>query len=358
LPDMCDPAVVPAFADPPESGVPFEVAEGVLWLRMPIPIPGLEFINLWLLRDGDGWTVVDTGISSRTVRAHWEEVFERHLDGRPIRRVICTHFHPDHVGLAGWLAERWDAPLWMTFSEWSFGRMLQLDAAEDVPDEIVAFYHRAGFDAAMLEAFRGHGFSNFRRAVHDIPRQLRRLGDGDELEIGGERWRVMVGRGHSPEHACLHCARLGVLLSGDQILPRISPHIGVYPGEPEADPLAAYLDSLARFRSLPAETLVLPAHDGPFTGFHARLAELAAHHDARLGEIERACREPRTVVELLPILFKRPLDAFGHVLGTAEGLAHLHYLMGRGRVMREPTADGVYRYRRCVTAARAGADAA
>ncbi len=328
----------------PGPGEAVEVADGVLWVRMPIPIPGLDFINLWLLRDGDAWTVVDSGFGSDEIRGLWEDIFARYLGGRPITRLICTHFHPDHLGLAGWLSQRWEVELWMTLGEWAFGRMLYLDARTELPAEVETFYRRAGFDEVMIEAYRARGFNNFQKAVSEIPRAYHRIVDGAEIDIGGRAWRVIVGRGHSPEHACLHCPELNVLISGDQVLPRISPHIGVYPGEPDADPLGDYLASLPLFRPLPGDTLVLPAHNDVFRGLHARLDALARHHDVRLASLVEACAVPQRVIDLLPVLFRRKLEGGNLVLATSEGLAHLHYLMGKGAIRRDTGDDGVHRY--------------
>lgn len=347
-------AISHPFAESPPPGETVEVRPGVHWLRMPLPIPGLEHINLWLLEDGFGWTAIDTGLRTKTILELWERIFAARLGGRPVTRVLCTHFHPDHVGEAGWLCDRWQAPLWMTLGEWSFGRQLMLDAIADVPDEMVEFYRRAGFDADTLAAFRVRGFDNFRKAVTPIPRQFRRLSDGDVLRIGSHDWRVIVGRGHSPEHACLHCAELGLLISGDQVLPGISPHIGVYPGEPEANPLQQYLDSLPRFRGLAKDTLVLPAHRDPFVGLDARIDQLLSHHAKRLDDLAAALAEPMTVVQAVPALkFRRAITKDNMTLAAGETLAHLHQLMNAGRAVRRAGPDGVWLYQATAKAARA-----
>lgn len=326
-----------------------ELRPGVFWLRMPIPIPGLDYINLWLLRDGEGWTVVDTGVRSSKLQALWEQVFERHLAGKPITRILCTHFHPDHLGLAGWLHERWQAPLWMTLGEWSFGRMLSLDAQAEVPPEVLHFYSRVGFDEAGLDKIKQSGFGNFRKAVTEIPRYYHRIVEGDLVRIGGHDWRVIIGRGHSPEHASLYCAELNLLISGDQVLPRISPHIGVYPGEPEACSLTLYLRSLDRFADLPADVWVMPSHGDVFVGLHARIAYLKRHHQERLDILMQAMDRPMTVLDTLPLLFKR--DIKDHItLAAGEAMAHLHHLMLEGQVQRSLNAQGVYEYSRSVMA--------
>jgi glyoxylase-like metal-dependent hydrolase (beta-lactamase superfamily II) len=321
-----------------------EVRPGIFWVRMPIPIAGLDFINLWLLADGDGWTIVDAGLGTRRVMEIWQEIFARHLGGKPVKRLICTHFHPDHLGQAGWLVERWNCEFWMTLGEWTFGRMLWLDAPGEVPPDVIQFYRRLGFDEAKLDLLRQRGFGNFRRAVREIPRSIRRIADGDSFPIGQHQWRVIVGRGHAPEHACLYSDELNLLISGDMVLPRISPHIGVYPGEPEADPLRQYLTSLPRFNELPADALVLPSHNEPFTGLHERVAALHAHHAERLDRLAAGLAEPKTAIEAMPSLFRRALLGDNMFMAISETAAHLHYLMGEGRVSRGLAADGAYRY--------------
>lgn len=329
----------------PKDGVALEVRPGVFWLRMPIPIPGLNFINLWLLRDNDGWTLVDTGLLSTEIKQIWEGIFDRYLDGRPITRLICTHFHPDHLGLAGWLQQRWNAPLWMTLGEWSFGRMLALEALPDVPDSDIQFYRRCGFDDAAVAELQARGFGNFSRNVSPIPRSYTRIVEGDHIRINDADWRVIVGRGHSPEHACLYSPSLNLLISGDQVLPRISPHIGVYPSEPDSRSLTLYLRSLDKFADLPADVLVLPAHGDAFVGLHARIAYLKRHHRERLDALMLALEKPHTVMETLPLLFRR--DISGHLqLATGEALAHLHHLMAEGLIERRLNAAGVHEYQR------------
>jgi glyoxylase-like metal-dependent hydrolase (beta-lactamase superfamily II) len=338
------------FADRGQGGRPgdgetMEMRPGVLWLRMPVPIPGLDYINLYLIEDGDGWTLIDTGFKSSKLQTVWEEVFARHLNGKPITRILCTHFHPDHLGLAGWLQERWKAPLWMTLGEWSFGRMLELEAIPEVPADVIEFYRRLGFTPEQLAAIRARGFGNFSKAVTPIPRSFRRITEGDRIRIGTHDWQVIVGRGHSPEHACLYSSGLQVLISGDQVLPRISPHIGVYPGEPEAAPLTLYLSSLDKFGHLPAETLVLPSHGDPFIGLHTRIAMLRRHHQVRLDALLGALHTPHTATATLPLLFKR--DIADHMtLAAGEAVAHLHHLMHEGLVTRRLNGDGVYEYSR------------
>jgi glyoxylase-like metal-dependent hydrolase (beta-lactamase superfamily II) len=329
-------------AVPPASGETREIAPGVEWLRMPLPF-ALDHINLWLLEDGPGWTIVDCGYASAETKALWERIFAERLGGRPVTRVVVTHFHPDHVGLAGWLCERWEAPLLITEKEWLHARVMSRPS-EDFTPLRREFARRAGLDRASSELF-GDRETSYRRGVPSVPPSFRRIEDGSRLTIGGREWRVVVGEGHAPELACLHCAETGVLISGDQVLPRISPNVSVQAHEPEGDPLARFLRSLDKLRAaLPADTLVLPSHNLPFFGLHTRLDELAAHHRARCAEVLAACAAPQSAVDLLPVLFRRKLDQHQTAFALGEALAHLHYLVERGELDRDRGAGGVDRF--------------
>jgi glyoxylase-like metal-dependent hydrolase (beta-lactamase superfamily II) len=330
-----------AAAPPPGDVIP--IAPGVLWLRMKLPF-ALNHINLWLLDDGDSWTAVDTGFSLPETKQAWQHIFAAQLGGRPISRVVVTHFHPDHIGMAGWLTEHWQAPLWITEKEWLHARM-NTTSGEDAARSRREFAHRAGLDddAAAIFAERQ---GNYRRGVPSVPASYRRIGEGSIVEIGGREWQVLIGEGHAPEHACLYCAETGTLIAGDQILPRISPNISVQAHEPDGDPLARYLASLAKLRqALPPGILVLPSHNLPFHGVHQRIDELAAHHRARCAEAVAACARPLSAADLMPVLFRRPLDRHQTGFALGEALAHLHYLRGQGALERERGGDGVDRFR-------------
>ncbi|HEY1260142.1 MAG TPA: MBL fold metallo-hydrolase [Stellaceae bacterium] len=329
-------------ATPPGPGEALPVAPGVRWLRMPLPF-ALDHINLWLLEDGPFWTIVDCGYATTDTRALWEEIFVHHLDRRPVGRIIVTHYHPDHVGLAGWLAERWQAPLLITEKEWLHARIMSRES-DDFLAQRREFARRAGLDEAASEVFAEHG-RGYRRGVPSVPPTYKRLEDGMAVVIGGRQWQVVVGEGHAPELACLYCAETGVLIAGDQVLPRISPNVSVPAHEPEGDPLARFLRSLAKLRAaLPPDTLVLPSHNLPFFGLHARLDELALHHRARCDEVLAACAVPQSAVDLLPVLFRRPLDRHQTAFALGEALAHLHYLAAEGALTRDLDPDGVYRF--------------
>ncbi|MBV8779667.1 MAG: MBL fold metallo-hydrolase [Alphaproteobacteria bacterium] len=328
---------------PPEPGRTVAIAPGIHWLRMRLPF-ALNHINLWLLDDGPGWTIVDCGYALDETRDAWQQVFAETLDGRPVRRVVVTHYHPDHMGLAAWLTERWEAPLWATEKEWLHAQMHAADSGGASEASRREFALRAGLDEESSGIFaERHG--SYRRGVPAVPQTYRRLGDGATLEIGGREWRVVVGEGHAPEHACLYCAEAGVLIAGDQILPRISPNISVQTHEPDGDPLSRYLASLNKLRAaLPPDILVLPSHNLPFYGVHERIDELAAHHRARCDEVVAACARPTSAAELMPVLFRRQLDRHQMGFALGEALAHLHYLEAQGAVRRQFGNDAINRF--------------
>lgn len=325
---------------PPEPGSAAEVAPGVLWLRLPLPM-ALDHINVWALRDGEGWTVVDTGLRTPDSMAAWEAALAGPLGGLPVVRVVCTHMHPDHVGLAGWLTERFGCRLWMTRLEYVTCRLLMTDTGRPAPEEGARFYRAAGWSEAQIEGYRAR-FGMFGRAVAPLPESYRRIAAGEQIEIGGQDWRVVGGNGHSPEHACLLRESDGVLISGDQVLPRISSNVSVWPTEPDADPLGDWLESLARLKTeLADDVLVLPSHGEPFRGLHARLDALARGHEASLKRLERLLSEPRRAVDAFGALFARPVGDGLLGMATGESLAHLNHLLGRGRASRTLDDDGV-----------------
>jgi glyoxylase-like metal-dependent hydrolase (beta-lactamase superfamily II) len=328
----------------PKAGRVKPVAPGVFWVRMPLPF-ALQWINLWLIEDGDGYTLVDTGLATQEARANWELIFADKLRGKSIKRVICTHMHPDHVGLAGWISERFRCRLWMTRLEYVTCRMLVADTGRPAPEEGVRFYRSAGWNDAELANYRAK-FGGFGRGVSALPEEFRRIDDGATIRIGARDWRVVAGHGHSPEHACLWQPELKLLISGDQVLPRISSNVSVFPTEPDADPLTDWLESCEKLRTLiPADTLVLPAHNEPFLGLHGRLRDLIGGHERTLARIEQRLAEgDKRAVDLFTTLFGRKVDADLLFLATGESIAHLNYLIERGRARAVHGTDGATRY--------------
>jgi glyoxylase-like metal-dependent hydrolase (beta-lactamase superfamily II) len=335
----------------PTPGTALTVAPGVKWLRMALPFE-LNHINLWLLRDEiqgrQGWSVVDCCVSTDSAKAQWEKVFENELEGLPILRVIVTHMHPDHIGLAHWLCERWQAPLWMSATDHAVARIGTLVPTGFGGEPAVAFYAAHGLNEPGLKARIKDRSDFFPLLVPSVPRQFRRMMDGEQLRIGGLPWRCISGYGHAPEHISLYCEPLKVLIGGDMMLPRISTNVSVYDQEPEANPLKLFLDSIDKFSTLDAQTLTLPAHGKPFTGLHERIRQLHAHHAQRLREVMQACQlQPCCAIDILPVLFKRDLDLHQSTFAMGEAIAHLHALWFEGRLQRSLGVDGVYRFAPC-----------
>jgi glyoxylase-like metal-dependent hydrolase (beta-lactamase superfamily II) len=322
----------------PAEGAPVEILPGLFWLRLPLPF-ALDHVNVWLLDDGAGWTVIDTGYGDDRTRAIWAPV----LAGRPLTRLLVTHFHPDHAGLVGWLADKTDAPLAMARTEWLTARWLALDASEQLLDSADAHYAAAGLSAELRKRLRARG-NAYRRGVGLPPASFTRLAAGDEVTAGGSRWRVIVAEGHAPEQVTLWSAERNLLIAADQLLPRITPVVGVWPMQPEADPLGDFHRSLERYAELPADALVLPSHERPYRGLHTRRAQLAAHHAERLDRVASLCRVPRTTAEVMDGLFPSSLDLHQRGFALAETLAHLNRLLAERRVERW-REDSVWRWR-------------
>ena len=328
----------------PLPGETIEVAPGVLWLRMPVP-GSLNHINVWALEDGEGWTLIDTGMQTPETAAAWQSALAGPLAGRPVIRVICTHMHPDHIGMAGWLTRRFDCPLWTTRLEYLTCRTLVADTGREAPPDAIRFYHGAGWDAEALEHYKAR-FGGFGKMVYALPDSYRRIVDDVDLRIGARVWRAVIGRGHSPEHLCLHCPELRLLISGDQVLPKISSNVSVFPTEPEADPLSEWLESLAAIRvRVPDDVLVLPSHNDPFHGLHARLDQLMAGHERSLQRLGQELVTPKRAVDVFGLLFRRRVVGDLLVMATGESVAHLNCLMRRGVAARETDSDAVAWYR-------------
>ena len=332
----------------PEPGSTMEVAPGVRWIRMSLPF-ALNHINLWLLRDEidgqQGWSVVDCCISRDESKAQWEQVFATQLQGLPILRVIVTHMHPDHIGLAWWLCERWDVRLWISATDYNVARLGALGPTAFGGDAAAHYFASHGLNdpdsVAQIKARANY----FPQLVPSVPKKYRRMMDGDRLTIGGREWSCISGHGHAPEHISLYCPSLKVLIGGDMMLPRISTNVSVYEVEPEANALKQFLDSIDKFKALPEDTLTLPSHGKPFIGLYQRIRQLHDHHRDRLAEVMQACAlAPHCAADILPIMFKRPLDLHQKTFAMGEAVAHLHKLWFEGRLQRALGTDGVYRF--------------
>ena len=324
----------------PEPGTATEVADGVYWIRMPMH-GRLNHINVWLLRDGDGWTVVDTGIFSEEVKVLWQAVWAKYLGGNPVKRVIATHLHTDHTGLAGWIAREWGCDLWMSRADFYMCKVMAADGPADVPEDAIRFYRRAGFTEERLDRYRQR-FGQFGASIAPLPAGYVRISDGQYLDIGGREWRAVIGHGHAPEHVCLYCSELKLIIGGDQLLPRITPNVSVQPSEPNANPLRDWISSCTRFREfLPPNLLVLPAHESLYHGLHERLTALIDWHEVAIEKLYDLCDTPKRAVDVFPALFKSRITERSFFPATGESLAHLHCALERRMLIVEEDNTGV-----------------
>jgi glyoxylase-like metal-dependent hydrolase (beta-lactamase superfamily II) len=336
----------------PEMGRTITVAPGVKWIRMSLPF-ALNHINLWLLRDEikgengtvQGWSIVDCCIHKDEAKTQWESIFANELEGLPVLRVIVTHMHPDHIGLADWLCKRWDAPLWISATDYQIARFGCMGPTAFGGERAAAFFAAHGLnDPDTVAQIRGrtHYFPSL---VPSVPEQYHRMLDGGTVTIGKNTWRCISGYGHAPEHIALYCDALNVLIGGDMMLPRISTNVSVYEQEPEANALVLFLDSIDKFKALPEDTLVLPSHGKPFTGMHIRIGQLHDHHRDRLAEVMQACSERAcSAADIIPVLFTRAMDLHQITFAIGESIAHLHALWFEDKLTRQQDADGVYRF--------------
>ncbi len=333
----------------PKPNTLIEVASGVYWLTMPMGGGSLNHINLYLLDDISGWWVIDTGLPIVEVTELWEEIFSTKLHGKPIIGVICTHMHPDHVGQAGMITNRFQCGLYMTRGEYYQARAFSNTGPSHHTSWLgEVFYERAGMSRKYLDDLRKafNTKSAGAMSMPTLPSGFNRLKDGDILEVNNRDWEIVVGSGHSPEHACLYCADLKILISGDQILPIITSNVSVHPSEPEGNPLEEWMNShQALLARIPDDTFVLPAHNLPFYGVTERLHQLISHHEERMRLIEDHCKNNPTIAkDLLPVLFERKLDSRQSMMALGEVIAHLHLMMAQDRIARTLDNDGIYRF--------------
>ena len=332
------------WAEPPGEGEAIEVAEGVLWLRLPLPMT-LDHVNIYALDDGDGWTLIDTGMNTRKTRAIWERLLAGPLKGKPVSRIVMTHHHPDHVGLVGWFMKEHGARLEATRVAWLLARMLTLDVEPLPTAEAVAFRQSAGVSPEYLERFKTERPFNFADTVAPIPVGFLRLKEGEQIRMGGRDWDIRLGNGHAPEHATFWSRDDNLVISGDQIIASISPNLGVYVQQPEENPLADWLEACTRLAPFAREDhLVLAGHKLPFTGLPLRMHQLIENHEHALERLMAWLVEPKVAVECFPPLFKRKIDEGTFGLATVEAIAHLNYLYQKGDITRERRDDGAWVY--------------
>ncbi|HEX2197560.1 MAG TPA: MBL fold metallo-hydrolase [Burkholderiales bacterium] len=323
----------------PAPGTTLQVAPGVRWLSMPLPFQ-LDHINLWLLDDDGGCTIVDCGIGDAETRALWEKILPP-----DVGRIIVTHYHPDHAGNAGWLCERFGVQMWTTQGEYLTAHAVRSSSAGYTGEAVLSVFKKNGLDPERSAAMaRMRGNNRYAELVPEFPHAYRRIIEGDRVRIGGRDWRAIIGHGHAPEHLSLYCEEANVLIAGDMLLSTISTNVSVWSIDPEGDPLRLFLESVARYRELPEDVLVLPSHGRPFRGAHLRVRQLEEHHDKRFKELLTHLDQPKSANDLLPVLFRRPLDAHQTFFAMGEAIAHLHYLYYAGEAKRAVGDDGVVRY--------------
>ncbi|MDJ0826372.1 MAG: MBL fold metallo-hydrolase [Rhodobacter sp.] len=331
---------------PPGEGEAIEVADGILWMRLPLPM-ALDHVNCYALRDGDGWTIVDTGVDSRRSRAIWTSLLDGPLRGAPVARVLVTHHHPDHVGLAGWFQTEHGAELITTRTAWLMARMLVLDVQAVPTSETLAYWRSAGMKAELFERRQRERPFNFADVVAPMPLGFRRIKEGDAIHLAGRVWDVRIGNGHAPEHATLWSRDDTLVIGGDQLLATISPNLGVYATEPEADPVAEWLDACERLRVFARDTqVVLPGHKLPFTGLPTRMRQLIDNHHRALERLLDLLATPHAAADCFPALFKREIGEGEYGLALVESVAHLNHLLHLGQVTRERRDDGAWAWLR------------
>lgn len=334
------------FTTPPKPGEALRVAEGVFWVRLPLPM-ALDHVNVFVLDDGAGWTIIDTGMDTQAARRDWEKLLTGPLAGKPVSRVIVTHHHPDHIGLAGWFQKEHGAELVTTRTAWLLGRMMTLDVAGVPTSETVEFWRAAGMAADLLKSRASERPFNFADVVAPLPLGYSRIVEGDRIRIGGRNWVVRMGDGHAPEHATFWSQDDNLVLGGDQLLPSISPNLGVYATEPGANPVNDWLDACDRLMThARADQLVLPGHKLPFTGLPVRLRQLIDNHHGALARLMEYLETPKTAVDCFPVLFKREIGPAEYGFALVEAVAHMNFLFRQEKVTRRRRQDGAWLWER------------
>ncbi|GHF26624.1 zinc metallohydrolase glyoxalase II family protein [Kordiimonas sediminis] len=332
------------FGDVPETGAVIKVAKGIFWARIPLPW-SLDHINVYLIEEENGWTVIDTGSQGKRGCEAWELLEENVLKGRPITRVIATHMHPDHLGLAGWLVDKYGAEFCMTQAEYLLAQVLWLESDGEFPQHELDFFFSGGVDRQVEAMIRSHGTGHFKRGVHRLPPVYTRLREGAILSMGGRSWQVIIGSGHSPEHACLYCLDEPIFISGDQVLPEITSNVSVHARDPHANPLAQWINTKNRLLQIPGDPLVLPAHGPVFKGLQSRVSAVIEGHFERLDKLHNSLKEEwHTPIETFKYLFRRKITGVDFFLALGEARAHLSLLLSLDLVEKN-IVEGVEYYR-------------
>lgn len=327
-----------AFETAPSPGTVTELSPGLFWACMPLPFQ-LNHVNLWLLQGTDGWSVIDAGCDTPAIRQAWEDLLAGPMGGQPMKRLIATHGHVDHIGLAGWLCRRFEAPFIGTFAEWIWARLGHMPDVPEARQAHLQFLSRHGLTQDLADEMTS-GRGRFMDLATDLPGSMHEIRDGQMINFGGRDWRVIVTRGHAYEHASFYCAADNILIAGDHLLPRISPVIAVFELIPDADPLADFLASFAQFADIADDVLVLPSHGLPYRGLHRRISELRAHHASRLDATVKLVAQPRTAIDLAEALFPHVKGSENTAFALSETLAHLNFLINEGQVIERQDGSG------------------
>lgn len=331
------------FEQGPEQHQAVTIHPHIKWVRSPLPF-SLSHINCYLLKDGDGWCVVDTGMNGEASIAQWQTTINAVLEGAPITRVIATHHHPDHIGLAGWFCDTYRAAFYTTELEYFYTRTFHAPKRKEKYWESVEYFDRTAMKSESKDALLAD--NNYHHMVWEIPSSFHRLQDQQTLTIGDFEWQAITTRGHSPEHLSLYCKELDLLISGDQVLPEITSNVSITSTQAYANPLQDWYDAHHKIQAnVPDSVTVLPAHQLPFKGLHERLAQVLAHHEERLDKILTLSHQEKTAQQLTDELFERDMDAFQNFLAVGECMAHINMLLDQGKMQRR-LDDGLWLFSR------------
>ena len=327
----------------PENNELVQVIKNIFWARMPLPSP-LNHVNVYIIEDDLGLTIIDTGLNTQETRLRWKSLLKKYFKDRKLERVIITHHHPDHFGLAGWFKKNYGAEIYCSRTSYLMARMLTLDVQEKMSSEAALFYMRAGMPKDTIEKRQKIRPMNFSDTVHSIPLGFKRIREDEEIILAGQSWKIVFGHGHAPSHATFWSTKDSIVFVGDQVLPGISPNLGVYPTEPEADTVGDWISSCRKLlRIADNNKLVLPGHKLPFTGLSIRLEQLIRNHKSAIKRIERRLSKgPLNTVDLFRTIFKREIKEKEYSLALVEAVGHMNHLYAMGQVSRELNADGVY----------------
>lgn len=341
----------------PLAGAAVAVVPGLWWARLPLST-NIAHVNVYILEDKNHeLTLIDTGSRTDACRVALASVLAHEpFVGKKLTRLIVTHYHPDHIGLAGELcggaapalADCHELDLWCTRTCWLTARMGQMDRRTVPHESQIEFVERAGMNGMALAAFRRHPPSTFPDLVAPLPFRYRRIQEGDVLKIGSRQWTVRVGHGHAAEHATLWSDD-GLAITGDQVLPGVSSNLSVSASEPEADLVTEWLQSCQKIQWLAdSDTLCLPGHHFPFYGIPFRCQQLMDTTESILERLWESLRRPQTAMECLTTVYRRPLKPAEIGPFLAETFGFLQHLRKQQRVRREKSAGGAYLWRQNV----------